>query len=104
MPTTRKQKKARKSRGLEMLSDNENLDVMLGGNFSDVEREESLNSNLAEGLKVLSAKLLKMMIGKCVALRRQSGKNGDCNKSVVVLCGFLNCIITHAFQELTKVE
>ena len=38
------------------------------------------------------------------ALRRQSGKNGDCNKSVVVLCGFLNCIITHAFQELTKVE
>ena len=37
-------------------------------------------------------------------LRRQSGKNGDCNKSVVVLCGFLNCIITHAFQELTKVE
>ena len=38
------------------------------------------------------------------AIRRQSGKNGDCNKSVVVLCGFLNCIITHAFQELTKVE
>ena len=48
MPTTRKQKKARKSRGLEMLSDIENLDVMLGTNqFSDVDREESLNSNLA---------------------------------------------------------
>ena len=31
-----------------MLSGIENLDVMLGGNhFSDVEREESLNSNLA---------------------------------------------------------
>ena len=37
-------------------------------------------------------------------LRRQSGKNCDCNKSVVVLCGFFNCIITNAFQELRKVE
>ena len=47
MPTT-KQKKARKSRGLEMLSDIENLDVMLGENHStDVEREESINSHLA---------------------------------------------------------
>ena len=31
MPTTRKQKKARKSTVLEMLSDIENLDIMLGG-------------------------------------------------------------------------
>ena len=47
MPTTRKQKKARKSRGLEMLSDFENLDIMLGENhFSTREREGSLNSNL----------------------------------------------------------
>ena len=47
MPTTRKQKKARKSRGLEMLSDIENIDIMLGGNhFSAREREGSLNSNL----------------------------------------------------------
>ena len=39
MPTTRKQK-ARKSRGLEMLSDIEKLDVMLGGNHvSDVEKK-----------------------------------------------------------------
>ena len=29
MPTTRKQKKARKTRGLEMLSDIENLEIML---------------------------------------------------------------------------
>ena len=29
MPTTRKQKKARKSRGLEMLSDIENTDIKL---------------------------------------------------------------------------
>ena len=47
MPTTRKQKKARKSRGLEMLSDIENLDIMLGENhFGAREREGSLNSNL----------------------------------------------------------
>ena len=47
MPTTRKQKKARKSRGLEMLSDIENLDIMLGENhFNSREWEDSLNSNL----------------------------------------------------------
>ena len=47
MPTTRIQKKARKSRGLEMLSDIENLDIMLGENhFNTREREGSLNSNL----------------------------------------------------------
>ena len=39
-----------------------------------------------------------------MTLRRQSWQNSDCNKSVVVLCGFFNCIITHAFQELRKVE
>ena len=48
MPTTRKQKKAKKSRGLEILSDIENLDVMLGENhFNGMDREESLDSNLA---------------------------------------------------------
>ena len=47
MPTTRKQKKARKSRGLEMLSDIENLDIMLGENhFGTREGKGSLNSNL----------------------------------------------------------
>ena len=47
MPTARKQKKAKKSRGLEMLSDIENLDIMLGENhFNSREREGSLNSNL----------------------------------------------------------
>ena len=45
MPTSRKQKKARKSRGLEMLSDIENLDIMLGENHSSrVERDGSLDS------------------------------------------------------------
>ena len=47
MPTTRKQKKARKSRGLEMLSDIESLDIMLDENhFNAREREGGLNSNL----------------------------------------------------------
>ena len=45
MPTTRKQKKARKSRGLEMLSDIANLDIMLGENhFNGTERDGSLDS------------------------------------------------------------
>ena len=48
MPVTRKQKKARKSRGIEMLSDTENLDIMLGENhYSRIERIESVNSNQA---------------------------------------------------------
>ena len=48
MPTTRKQKKARKCKGLEMLSDIENLDIKLGENhFNARDGDESLNSNLA---------------------------------------------------------
>ena len=43
-PTTRKQKKARKSREQEMLYDIEKLDIMLGEN--NLEREESESSNL----------------------------------------------------------
>ena len=45
MPTTRKQKKARKSRGLEILSDIANLDIMLRENhLNETERDESLDS------------------------------------------------------------
>ena len=48
MLTTRKQKKTRKSRGLEILYDIENFDIMLGGDhFSRVERVESLDSTSA---------------------------------------------------------
>ena len=49
MPTTRKQKKARKSREQEIISDIENLDILLG---KQPRREESDSSNLAGGLKV----------------------------------------------------
>ena len=45
MPTTRKQKKARKSRGAEKLSDIENLDVMLGGNHLEREKSEHSDSS-----------------------------------------------------------
>ena len=45
MPTTRKPKKARKSRGLEMFSDIEILDIMLGERHC--EREENVNNNSA---------------------------------------------------------
>ena len=57
MPTTRKQRKARKSRGLEILSDIENLDIMLGENHlndtgrhgsldgTSIRRQESITSN-----------------------------------------------------------
>ena len=45
MPTTRKQKKAWKSRVLEIISDIENLNIMLGENhFNETERDESLDS------------------------------------------------------------
>ena len=48
MPTTRKQEKARKSGGLEMLSDIENMDIMIHENhFDTVEREEILNNTFA---------------------------------------------------------
>ena len=48
MPITRKQKKTRKSRGLEILSDIENLDVKLGENhFNNMDREENIDSKLA---------------------------------------------------------
>ena len=49
MPTARKQK-ARKSRGLEILSDIDNLDIMLGENhFNETERYESSNSASVRG-------------------------------------------------------
>ena len=61
MPTTRKQKKARKSRGLEMLSDIENIDIMLGENhFNAREREGSLNSNWPRRSRSSAAMNLRM--------------------------------------------
>ena len=61
MPTTRKQKKARKSSGLEMLSDIENLDIMLGENHSSTrEREGSWIATCPGDQEALQAMNLKM--------------------------------------------
>ena len=49
IPSSRKQKKARKSRVVDMLSDIENVDVMLGGN--QLERDESETSNYGRRLQ-----------------------------------------------------
>ena len=68
MPTTstRKQKIARKSRGFEILSDIENLDVMLGENhFNGMDREESLDSNLARRPGASLETILEMMTRIC---------------------------------------
>ena len=52
LKTILKQKKARKSRGLGMFSDIQNLDIILGANHFDTrERDDSLNSNLARRLE-----------------------------------------------------
>ena len=44
MPTTRKQKKSRKSRGKGMLSDIEDRDIMLGGDNPERAQSEFSNS------------------------------------------------------------
>ena len=60
MPTTRKQKKTRKSRGLEVLSDIENLDIMLcGDHFNRAERERSLDSPSARRRESILSKNLE---------------------------------------------
>ena len=61
VPTTRKQKKARKSRGLEILSDIENLDIILGDNhFNDTRRDESLDRTSIRRQESITSKNLKM--------------------------------------------
>ena len=57
-----------------------------------------------EQWNVLTSRLRQKHNPWRISLRRQSGKNSDCNKSVVVFCGLFNCIITHASQDSRKVE
>ena len=86
MPTTRKQKKARKSRGLEMLSDIENLDIMLGENhFSTREREGSLNSNLPRRSRSFASILTENEDGNMDRNQRNinSRTNTDCDRNSV---------------------
>ena len=63
MPAARKQKKARKSRGIEMLSDIENLDIMLGEkHFNTSERDENLGQRQQSRWKVRKTVNVKMMM------------------------------------------
>ena len=81
MLTTGKQKKARKTIGLEKLSDIENFDVMLGGNhFSDVDRGESLNSNLVGRPESAVSNNLEKENGEMCS-NRDSGVNADCGQN-----------------------
>ena len=52
MPITRKQKKARKSREVDLLTDIENLVVMLRRNHLEMDDSETSNVIIAEGPKV----------------------------------------------------
>ena len=63
MPTTRKQKKARKSRGPELLSDIETLDVVLGERHS--ERDISADSYSARRPEIIIATCLEMKMKIC---------------------------------------
>ena len=77
MSTTRKQKKTRKSRGIEMLSDIENIDVMLGAyHFRDGDREESLNSNLTGSPDNVVSNSLENSIGEMCS-NRNLGTSAD---------------------------
>ena len=58
MPTTRKQKKTRKSSGTEMLSDIENVDIMLGENHFN-RNQRDVVVIVPEGQKVPSKMSLK---------------------------------------------
>ena len=69
MSTTRKQIKARKSRGAEMLSDIENLDIMLGGNHLEREGIEYRDSNRKPGChsyntQKTTGKIVTLILGK----------------------------------------
>ena len=86
MPTTRKQKKARKSRGLEMLSDIENLDIMLGENhFGAQEREGSLNSNLPRRSRSFASNESDIEDGNGGRSRRNidSRMNAECDRNSI---------------------
>ena len=65
MSTTRKQKKARKSGGLEILSDIENLDIRLSGRHSERQRRASIVFQV-EGMRVPTVMRLETMMRTCI--------------------------------------
>ena len=99
MPTTRKQKKTRKSRGLEMLSDIENLDIKLGENhFNTREREGSLNSNLPRGSRSFASNESENEDGNIG--RDQGNINSRTNTECDRNSSELNCRISREMDEM----
>ena len=71
MPATRKQK-ARKSRGQDIISDIENLDIMLGESHFD--REESEDSILDQRVLVVT---LPKILGEIHILNTRDNRSGN---------------------------
>ena len=111
MPTTRKQKKARKSRGLEMLSEIENLDIMLGEMHS--EKEERVNSNSARRPESANSKMFEnngenlylnhgeMGLGNDVN-PGQNSTSANSNAEINKLSSELNSRLTRKMDEMMK--
>ena len=109
MSTTRKQKRARKSRGLEILSDIEKLDIMLGERHS--EREESVNSNsvrrpesansntFGNNDENISLNHEDMGFGNN-AVPRHSSASGNSNVEINSLSGELNSRLSREIDEM----
>ena len=84
MPTTRRQKRARKSRGLEMLSDIENLNIMLGVNhINGAERDESLDNTSIRRHESVAKNNLKNESESSYSNHRNSNfrTNADCGQN-----------------------
>ena len=108
MPTSRKQKKARKSREVDILSDIENRDVMLGGNHSG--RDESEISN--HGKRPEKPTFETLLSQNCnshlnsheaeirtYAQNGQSSRDADLGSEFNRLSGELNQIITREMSD-----
>ena len=95
MPTNRKQKKARKSRGLEILSDIQNLDIMLGERHS--EREERVNSNSVRRQESASSNKFENNEENLYLNHREMGLGNDANPRQ-------NCTSANSNAEINKLS
>ena len=97
------------SRRLELLSDIEILDVMLGENhFSDAEREESLNSNLARRPESTASNNFEngneeMYLNRNLGVNAEYGQNsasGNSSAETNKLCSELHSRISRKLDEM----
>ena len=112
MPTTRKQKKARKSRGLEILSDIENLDIMLGEYYfndtgrdgsldgTSIRRQESITSNSLENEEMnLHSDYRNLEVGTSAGYDQNSASI-DSQAEINKLSSELNSSISREMDEM----